>query len=61
MLKQQAVQPVFPHGDAAGWKRYLAVAPYFIKMKIRVGAAIPKGTALDGALVLARRAAEGGA
>jgi len=39
-----------PHGDAAGWKRFLSVAPYFIKTKVRIGAAIPKGSAVDGAM-----------
>lgn len=39
-----------PHDDEAGWRRYLAVAPYFIKMKVRVGAAIPKGEPIDGAM-----------
>ncbi len=39
-----------PHGDKAGWKRYLGVAPYFIPMKVRVGAGIPKGSTIDGAM-----------
>ena len=39
-----------PHDDAAGWKRYLTVAPYFLKMKVRVGAAVPKGKTMDGAM-----------
>ncbi len=39
-----------PHGDKAGWKRYLDVAPYFVQMKVRVGAAIAKGSSIEGAM-----------
>lgn len=39
-----------PHADTEGWKRYLTVAPYFLKMNVRVGANVPKGKSIDGAM-----------
>jgi uncharacterized protein len=34
--------PALPYDDAAGWKRMLAVAPYFTKNKVKAGTNIPK-------------------
>jgi TRAP transporter TAXI family solute receptor len=36
------VWPALPHDDAEGWKRMLAVAPYFTKNKVFAGTNVPK-------------------
>jgi TRAP transporter TAXI family solute receptor len=37
------IWPTTPHDDKEGWDRMLAMAPYFTKNKVMIGAGVPEG------------------